>query len=74
MSGTIGSAIDYLPESSEKAPFRSLPCGAVLAGVPRGSKPPGELRRLRGNGAQLLQGFYLGRPAQVPVAAIELRA
>ena len=38
--------------------------------VAEGIETAGELRWLQGNGAQLLQGFYLARPAAEPLRAI----
>jgi EAL domain-containing protein (putative c-di-GMP-specific phosphodiesterase class I) len=42
--------------------------------IAEGIEKPGELRWLRDNGAHLLQGFYLGRPAAVPASVVSLPA
>jgi EAL domain-containing protein (putative c-di-GMP-specific phosphodiesterase class I) len=42
--------------------------------VAEGIETAGEMRWLRDNGAHLLQGFYLARPAEVPATAISAAA
>lgn len=59
-------------------PFKAMLAGKIIEAaraldmtvIAEGIETAGELAWLQQNGAQLLQGFYLARPAAVPAAAI----
>ena len=63
-------------------PFKAMLAGKIIEAarglgmtvIAEGIETAGELHWLQNNGAQLLQGFYLARPAEMPVREIVVSA
>ena len=59
-------------------PFKAMLAGKIIEAargldmtvIAEGIETAGELRWLRENGAHLLQGFYIARPAEIPAAGV----
>ena len=65
----------------DRDPFKAMLAAKIIEAaralemtvVAEGIETAGEFQWLRDNGAQLLQGFYLARPAAIPASAVALQ-